>query len=157
MSVWLRNPAHSSAENELTGAYGNKLKNLLCFLKREVEGEERLQLARNGMKFEFNNGNLKSKKKQSLDETVPTASNLFSGDMKKRQLRYVFCDKSHEKLSGIKEPTEKISREEVVKFFNNTLSTDFDGRYMMRLPWTDNSSLPNSKNIAEKRLLVQQQ
>ncbi|GFV89367.1 pro-Pol polyprotein [Trichonephila clavipes] len=34
-------------------------------------------------------------------------------------------------LLGIKEPTEKTSREEVVvKFFNDTLSTDFDGRYM---------------------------
>ncbi|GFY06301.1 DUF1758 domain-containing protein [Trichonephila clavipes] len=34
-------------------------------------------------------------------------------------------------LLGIKEPTEKISREEVEKFFNDTLSTDFDGRYMI--------------------------
>ncbi|GFY06302.1 integrase catalytic domain-containing protein [Trichonephila clavipes] len=53
MKVWLRNPTQSSAENELTGDYGNKLKNLLCFLKREIEGEDRLQLAKNGMKFEF--------------------------------------------------------------------------------------------------------
>ncbi|GFX24865.1 DUF1758 domain-containing protein [Trichonephila clavipes] len=56
-------------------------------------------------------------------------------------------------LLGIKEPTEDTSREEVVKFFNDTLSTDFDGRYMVKLPWTDNSSLPNNQNIAEKRLL----
>ncbi|GFX39393.1 hypothetical protein TNCV_3861161 [Trichonephila clavipes] len=56
MLVWLRNPTQSSAENELTGGYGNKLKNLLCFLKREGKGEERLQLAKNGMKFEFKNG-----------------------------------------------------------------------------------------------------
>ncbi|GFY63209.1 CCHC-type domain-containing protein [Trichonephila inaurata madagascariensis] len=48
------------------------------------------------MKFEFNNGNLKSKKKKNLDEKVPTASNLFSGDMTKRQLHCVFCDKSDE-------------------------------------------------------------
>ncbi|GFY29902.1 integrase_H2C2 domain-containing protein [Trichonephila clavipes] len=48
------------------------------------------------MKFEFNNGNLNSKKKQNLDERVPTASNLFSGDLTKRQLHCVFCDKSHE-------------------------------------------------------------
>ncbi|GFV85893.1 uncharacterized protein TNCV_1421961 [Trichonephila clavipes] len=33
---------------------------------------------------------------------------------------------------GIKEPMEKTSREEVVKFFNDTLSTDFDGRYMWK-------------------------
>ncbi|CAL1273140.1 unnamed protein product [Larinioides sclopetarius] len=72
------------------------MRNLLCFLKREVEGEERLQLARNGIKFDFNNGNWKSKKKQNLDEAVPTASNLFSGDMSKRQFHCVFCDKSHE-------------------------------------------------------------
>ncbi|GFY35063.1 hypothetical protein TNCV_5044381 [Trichonephila clavipes] len=48
------------------------------------------------MKFEFNNGNLTSEKKQNLDERVPTASNLFSGDMSKRQLHWAFCDKSHE-------------------------------------------------------------
>ncbi|GFV54367.1 integrase_H2C2 domain-containing protein [Trichonephila clavipes] len=96
MRVWLQNPTQLSAENELTGSYGNKLKNLLCFLKHEVEGEERLQLAKNGMKFEFNNGNLKSKKNQNLDERVPTASNLSSGDMLKRQLHCVFCDVSHE-------------------------------------------------------------
>ncbi|GFY42138.1 integrase_H2C2 domain-containing protein [Trichonephila inaurata madagascariensis] len=83
-------------ENELTGGYGNKLKNLLCLLKSEVKGEESLQLAKSGMKFEFNNGNLKRKKKQILDERVPTASNLFSGGMTKRQLHCVFCDKSHE-------------------------------------------------------------
>ncbi|GFQ86153.1 hypothetical protein TNCT_22651 [Trichonephila clavata] len=89
--------------------------------------------------------------------------------MTKRQLHCVFCDKSPEskdcflaqnwsldkkkeaiKLLGIKEPTEKISREEVVKFFNDTLSTDFDGCYMVRLPWTNNSSPPDNTNIAEK-------
>ncbi|GFQ85374.1 hypothetical protein TNCT_452241 [Trichonephila clavata] len=58
------------------------------------------------------------------------------------------------KLLGIKEPAEKTSREGEVKFFNDTLSTDFDGRYMVKLLWTDSSSLPDSKNIAEKRLIV---
>ncbi|GFS32036.1 pro-Pol polyprotein [Nephila pilipes] len=58
-------------------------------------------------------------------------------------------------LLGIKEPTEKTSREkEVVKFLNDSLSTDLDGRYMVKLPWIDNSSLPNNKNLAGKRLLA---
>ncbi|GFY66036.1 hypothetical protein TNIN_393821 [Trichonephila inaurata madagascariensis] len=60
-------------------------------------------------------------------------------------------------LLGIKEPTEKTSREEVVKFFNDTLSTDFDGRYMVRLPWTDNSSLPDNKNCRKKDYFRQHQ
>ncbi|KAF8790475.1 hypothetical protein HNY73_005493 [Argiope bruennichi] len=54
---------------------------------------------------------------------------------------------------GIKEPTEKTSREEEVNFFNDTLSTDLDGLYMVRLPWIDNSSLHDNKNVAEKRLV----
>ncbi|GFS82669.1 integrase catalytic domain-containing protein [Nephila pilipes] len=307
MRVLLRNSTQPSAEKESTVDYGNKLKNLLCFLKCEVEGEERLQLARNRMNIEFNNSNLKSKKKQNLDDAVPSASSLFSGDMTKRQLRCVFCDKAHDskdcflaqnwylekkkeaisikkmcyvcfkgnhkektanqkssvldqlsicgtiprikkglwnkelrekkiwiadygegtpeielligadfsgqlftelihklecgliayetylgwitisrssnyisstsqssatesiimlthsekiehfwdlELLGIKKPTEKTSREEVAKFFNNTLSTDLDGLYMMKLTWTDNSSLPDNKKLAEKRLLA---
>ncbi|GFW42023.1 integrase catalytic domain-containing protein [Trichonephila clavipes] len=100
MRVWLRNPTQSSAENELTGGYRSKLKNLLCFLKHEVEDIECLQLAKNGMKFEINNGNLKNKKNKNLYERVPTASNLFSGDMTRRQLHCVFYDKSHEILKS---------------------------------------------------------
>ncbi|GFY54873.1 putative tick transposon [Trichonephila inaurata madagascariensis] len=41
-------------------------------------------------------------------------------------------------LLRIKEPTEKTSREEVVvKFFNDTLFTDFDGCYMFSKSWED--------------------
>ncbi|GFY59863.1 hypothetical protein TNIN_82971 [Trichonephila inaurata madagascariensis] len=90
MRVWLRNPTQSSAEKEITGCYGNKLKNLLCFLKREVEGEERLQLARNGMKFKFNNGNLNSEKKQNNDERVSTTSN-WSLEKKKEAISNKKC------------------------------------------------------------------
>ncbi|GFQ66521.1 uncharacterized protein TNCT_386111 [Trichonephila clavata] len=57
-------------------------------------------------------------------------------------------------LIEIRKSAEKTTREEVEKLFNDTLFTDFDGRYMMRLPWIDNSCLPDSKNIAEKRLLA---
>ncbi|GFY62089.1 hypothetical protein TNIN_441571 [Trichonephila inaurata madagascariensis] len=49
------------------------------------------------MKFEFYKGHLKSKKKQNLDERVPTASSSFSDDLTKRQLHCVFCDKSHKR------------------------------------------------------------
>ncbi|XP_042910985.1 uncharacterized protein [Parasteatoda tepidariorum] len=55
---------------------------------------------------------------------------------------------------GIKDPVEKAPKEEeVMKFFNDTLSTDIDGRYMVKLPWTDNADLPDNRIIAEKRLL----
>ncbi|GFY76688.1 integrase catalytic domain-containing protein [Trichonephila inaurata madagascariensis] len=84
---------------------------------------------------------------------VDFCGQLFTGLIHKLESGLIAYETFLE-LLRIKEPTEKTSREEeVVKFFNDTLSTDFDGRYMVRLPWTDNSSLPNNMNIAEKRLL----
>ncbi|GFU07430.1 hypothetical protein NPIL_154941 [Nephila pilipes] len=116
--------------------------------------------------MEFNNSNLKSKKKQNLDEAVPTASSLFSGrssncinsTSQSSATESIIMLTHNEKIEhfwdlellGIKKPTEKTSREDVVKFFNDTLSTDLDGRYMVKLSWTDNSSLPDNKNLAEK-------
>nr|XP_042909844.1 uncharacterized protein LOC122271712 [Parasteatoda tepidariorum] len=94
MRVWLRNPIQSGVAGEMADSFGNKLKNLLSFLKREVEGEERLQLARNG--FDGARTRLRSKKEQHIDEVIPTASTLVSSDISQRHPFCVFCDKTHE-------------------------------------------------------------
>ncbi|GFU49226.1 integrase catalytic domain-containing protein [Trichonephila clavipes] len=126
MRVWLRNPTQLSAENELTADYG--------------EGPPEIELL---IEAEF-------------------CGQLFPGLIYKLEcgliayetyLGWVLMDRTSNNIKRIKEPSEKTPREEeVMKFFNDTLSTDFDSRYMVRLPWNDNSSLPNNKNIAEKRL-----
>ncbi|GFU28827.1 hypothetical protein NPIL_301251 [Nephila pilipes] len=69
---------------------------------------------------------------------------------------YIKIEEYRENLDLIKIKNENFFNkiEEVVKFFNYTLSTDLDGRYMVKLPWTDNSSLPENKNLAEKRPLA---
>ncbi|XP_054713053.1 uncharacterized protein LOC129222563 [Uloborus diversus] len=97
LRVLLRNPTQAYEENEASGSYGSKLRNLLSFLKREVEGEERLQLARNG--FDGTRERWKLKKAQNDEEVIPTASTLVSSDQSKRQSSWdkcVFCDKIHE-------------------------------------------------------------
>ncbi|GFX86118.1 hypothetical protein TNCV_2341871 [Trichonephila clavipes] len=64
-------------------------------------------------------------------------------------------------LLGIKEPTEKTSRkEEVVKFFNYTLSTDFDGRYMkteifLRFFWWKDYEESKMKIYRHRRLVFE--
>lgn len=41
---------------------------------------------------------------------------------------------------------------EVVKFFNDTLSTDRDSYYVVRLLWSNNSCLPDNKTIVSNRI-----
>jgi len=60
---------------------------------------------------------------------------------------------------GIKDSAEKLTQEEheyrVKKTVQDTLTRDQDGRYVVRLPWIDESVIPPSnRKVAEKRLMT---
>ncbi|GFV59963.1 uncharacterized protein TNCV_3829781 [Trichonephila clavipes] len=92
--------------------------------------------------------------REVIESFPPTSENYAKAieALKNRFGREELFIEFYVQLLGIKEPTEETSREEAVKFFNDTLSTDFDGRYVVRIPWTDNSSLTDSNKIAEKKI-----
>lgn len=85
--------------NKLEESESSRLKNLVEFLKAEVQGEERLKLARSG--FEGNirresyhqlKGENKGKTKFRNQANIPTAS----GFLTTRDSACIFCGKSHE-------------------------------------------------------------
>lgn len=46
LTVWLRNPGATHTENDENSVYGDRLNDLSSFLLSEVEGEERISLAK---------------------------------------------------------------------------------------------------------------
>jgi hypothetical protein len=93
--VWLRTATRAADADTSRHVYSERLDQLLLFLKNEVEGEERISLAQNGFHpQERFRGKLKMK---SSDIDGPsTASDLFSGEVKKKQSTCVFCKKPHD-------------------------------------------------------------
>lgn len=93
LKAWQRYSLLGSGQSEDVPKKSN-LDLLMNFLRREVEGEERLKLARTG--FEENNvvrNKSGGKEKNSKRENkVPTAASLFSA----KELTCIFCEKSHE-------------------------------------------------------------
>ena len=96
LRVWLRSVVKPTETTDKSGqVYTERLNQLLTFLKNEVEGEERILMAQNGFQTkQFSTG--KAKEKLSESRSVPTANDLFSGEVKKPSNNCVFCKKSHE-------------------------------------------------------------
>ncbi|XP_066907403.1 uncharacterized protein [Halyomorpha halys] len=91
--VWLRSTFSKLDIASDTETYKIKLEQLLAFLKSEVEGEERIHLAKLGF---GNESNRKSDRIWKEEMPVPTASHLYSGESIKRNLNCVFFQKGHE-------------------------------------------------------------
>ncbi|UYV81095.1 hypothetical protein LAZ67_19002780 [Cordylochernes scorpioides] len=68
----------------------SRLNNLLDFLRREVEGEERRLLARRGFEGSSPKEKLRNKFKQSSN--IPTAAGLFSA----KEMGCLFCENNHQ-------------------------------------------------------------
>ncbi|XP_054713646.1 uncharacterized protein LOC129223104 [Uloborus diversus] len=91
LKAWQR----SSLFNEPEGVDVSRLSNLMKFLKAEVEGEERLKLARSGLdNFSHKDGNreLKGKFKFQKQAHISTASSFLST----KDRACLFCDKMHD-------------------------------------------------------------
>ena len=93
--VWLRTATRAADADTSRHVYSERLDQLFLFLENEVEGEERISLAQNGFHMQER---LKGKvKMKSLDiEGHPTASVLFSGEVKKKQSNCAFRKKPHD-------------------------------------------------------------
>ncbi|GFR06803.1 uncharacterized protein TNCT_609441 [Trichonephila clavata] len=74
LRVWLRNPAINKVDD--SNSYGDKLSQLLLFLRTEVEEEERILLAKSG--FDSTETTKQSKKSREGETPVPTALDYFS-------------------------------------------------------------------------------
>lgn len=105
LRAWIRSPLHTVAyveTDESKNIYSNRLQQLLTFLRCEVEGEERITMAKSGFKVTENQsyGNKEQKYKKTPEESVPTASNLYSGDNSQTKMKSnttcLFCEKYHE-------------------------------------------------------------
>ena len=93
LRIWLRSHAAVSSDKDEQNTYNFKLKQLLLFLKNEVEGEERISLAKTG--FKLNASNSKTSK-ASNEQSIQTASDLFtSGQKVTRDESCLFCEKAH--------------------------------------------------------------
>ncbi|UYV71077.1 hypothetical protein LAZ67_8001639 [Cordylochernes scorpioides] len=68
----------------------SRLNNLLDFLRREVEGEERRLLARRG--FEGSSPKEKLRNKFKQNSNIPTAAGLFSA----KEMGCLFCENNHQ-------------------------------------------------------------
>ncbi|UYV67994.1 hypothetical protein LAZ67_5002740 [Cordylochernes scorpioides] len=79
---------HHDCTVELTSS--SRLNNLLDFLRREVEGEERRLLARRGFEGSSPKEKLRNKFKQSSN--IPTAAGLFSA----KEMGCLFCENNHQ-------------------------------------------------------------
>jgi hypothetical protein len=116
LRVWLRIPAVATVVEPQNNAYSDKLKQLLSFLRNEVEGEERISLAK--AEFKLTEGSVwKDKKKPSTEGSVATASDLFSGERNVgKQLGCIFCEKPHESRECFQAPKLPLSdKQEVLK------------------------------------------
>nr|XP_042912338.1 uncharacterized protein LOC122272568 [Parasteatoda tepidariorum] len=104
LRVWLRSPLINKQEN----SYSDKLAQLLTFLRREVEGKERIALAKTG----FKQAEIveRRQKHRETEFYPPTAKDLISGFKEKKKLNCIFCNKLHESKDCFK--GQKLSLEE---------------------------------------------
>ncbi|GFY35490.1 transposon Tf2-6 polyprotein [Trichonephila clavipes] len=90
LRVWLRN---SVSEEK---SYSARLTLLLNFLRAEVEGEERITLAKSGINQSDSYRKIHKDKEEII---IPTASNLFSGAKERNSnsiISCLFCEKSYQ-------------------------------------------------------------
>ncbi|UYV69493.1 hypothetical protein LAZ67_6003792 [Cordylochernes scorpioides] len=91
MVAWQRSPLNNyDASKNSDSNSSSRLKNLLDFLRREVEGEERRLLARRGFEGSSPKEKLRNKFKQNSD--IPTAAGLFSA----KEMGCLFCENNHQ-------------------------------------------------------------
>ena len=107
LRVWLRNSVNEEK------SYSARLTQLLNFLRAEVEGEERITLAKSGIK---QSDSCRKIHKDKEDIIIPTASNLFSRTKEisnNNVMNCIFCEKSHQSKDGYK--AQNLSQEEKLK------------------------------------------
>ncbi|CAG7837087.1 unnamed protein product [Allacma fusca] len=94
LRAWQRGAATANVPEE-NDPSKNRLTRLLQFLRSEVEGEERIRLARTG--FGIKSRCEKQQKETEFTEEIPTAAGLFSGDSQPttKTSHCIFCDKKH--------------------------------------------------------------
>ncbi|UYV61002.1 hypothetical protein LAZ67_1003055 [Cordylochernes scorpioides] len=86
-----RSPLNNCDESKNSNSNSSsRLNNLLDFLRREVEGEERRLLARRGFEGSSPKEKLRNKFKQSSN--IPTAAGLFSA----KEMGCLFCENNHQ-------------------------------------------------------------
>lgn len=77
----------------------NKLETLMQFLRNEIEGEEKINLATSGFGFENKTKKIvqnKTKTVLAYNKAVPTGMELFASTQAKfREQQCIFCEKSH--------------------------------------------------------------
>ncbi|GFT71169.1 hypothetical protein TNCV_3001751 [Trichonephila clavipes] len=122
LRIWLRNPFVSTAEE----FYTQNLKQLLKFLRLEVQGEQRVLLAKSGFKSDDISRNKTERHRNEDVKTLPTSAALVSTDVKEWW--------SLETI-GIRDPFENLKRKErnseSIKRFGNNFDILPDGRYQL--------------------------
>ncbi|UYV60621.1 hypothetical protein LAZ67_1001682 [Cordylochernes scorpioides] len=89
--AWQRSPLNNcDASKNSNSNSSSRLNNLLDFLRREVEGEERRLLARRGFEGFSPKEKLRNKFKQNSN--IPTAAGLFSA----KEMGCLFCENNHQ-------------------------------------------------------------
>ncbi|UYV72420.1 hypothetical protein LAZ67_9003051 [Cordylochernes scorpioides] len=89
--AWQRSPLNNCDESKNSNSNSSsRLNNLLDFLRREVEGEERRLLARRG--FEGSSPKEKLRNKFKQNSNIPTAAGLFSA----KEMGCLFCENNHQ-------------------------------------------------------------
>ncbi|CAG7820622.1 unnamed protein product, partial [Allacma fusca] len=105
LRAWERNRGHDYDQLE---DKKDRLSMLMQFLKREVDGELRMSMARDG--FGVDGKKSKPKIKPKPVEEIPTATELFSGHQAPNKFVCIFCEKGHPTQDCFKAP--KLSLEE---------------------------------------------
>jgi hypothetical protein len=116
LRIWLRNHTVPATAEPQINAHSERFKGFLSFLRTEVEGEERISLAKAG--FELTEGSVRRVKgKAGAEETMATASDLFSeGNNLGKPLGCIFCEKPHESRECFLAPRLLLSdKQEVLK------------------------------------------
>ncbi|GFT55511.1 uncharacterized protein TNCV_1326781 [Trichonephila clavipes] len=125
--------------NTETDAKGSRtLKDLMTFLRLEVQGEEMVQLAKSGF------GTPIRKRDSPTERVKPT------------ELMTASALASSEKSSGITDPllNENTKENFDLTDFKNKMKILPNGRYEVKLPWKCNSeNLPSNKELTWKRHL----
>ncbi|UYV61846.1 hypothetical protein LAZ67_1006840 [Cordylochernes scorpioides] len=90
--AWQRSPLNNcDASKNSNSNSSSRLNNLLDFLRREVEGEERGLLARRG--FEGSSPKEKLRNKFKQNSNIPTTAGLFSA----KEMGCLFCENNHQR------------------------------------------------------------
>ncbi|KAG5884868.1 hypothetical protein JTB14_028689 [Gonioctena quinquepunctata] len=111
---------------------------------------------------------IEKKEQEQGGSELYTASALYLAIMESQQERgknvpiCLFCDKSHaclecfkaQKLPLEERKVKDMNTEDIIKYFNETISINENVRYEVHLPWTaDHSELSSKEHLAEIRLL----